>query len=88
GVAVRDDLGNLHNNLYSPYLRTAAATSRFAWVTAAGSARQASVLECLRQLHASYVTLIWEDQVIYTQVDKQAFPWWNGGRCALETAAP
>jgi hypothetical protein len=88
GVAVRDDLGNLHNNRYSPFLRSAAATSRFAWVVAAGSARQASVLQCLRQLHAPYLTLAWEDQVIYTQVGRQAFPWWNGGRCSLESVMP
>ncbi len=88
GVAVDDDLGNLHNNRYSPYLRTAAATSRIAWVVQGGSARQKSVLACLVQLSVHYTTLTWDEQVVYTNIGAQAFPWWNGGRCPTEPVAP
>ncbi len=82
GVAVDDDLGNLHNNRYSPYLRAAAATPHFAWVVQAGSARQNSVLSCLAQFGVHYTTLAWADQVAYTDKGGRAFPWWNGGRCS------
>jgi hypothetical protein len=88
GVAVDDDLGNLHNNRYSPYLRAAAATSRIAWVVQAGSVRQSSVLACLAQFSGRYTTLHWEDQVIYTNIGGRAFPWWNGGQCPTEPAVP
>jgi hypothetical protein len=88
GVAVDDDLGNLHNNRYSPYLRAAAATPQFAWVVQAGSARQKSVLACLAQFGKQYTTLRWDSQVVYLKIGGRAFPWWNGGRCPTEPAAP
>jgi hypothetical protein len=88
GVAVDDDLGNLHNNRYSPYPRAAAATPHFAWVVQAGSVRQKSVLACLAQFGKQYTTLRWENQVIYLKIGGPAFPWWNGGRCPTESVRP
>ena len=83
GIAVRDDLGNLHNNRYSPYLRLAAASRHLAWVVQIGSTLQTSLLQCFATLHSTYGVLTWEDQRIYTLPTGGAFPWWNGGRCLL-----
>ncbi len=88
GVAVRDDLGNLHNNRYSPYLRAAAATADYAWVVQVGSAREQSVLACLDQLHSRYTSYRWGDQLIISRPSGQAFPWWNGGRCRTQSSLP
>jgi hypothetical protein len=83
GIAVRDDLGNLHNNRYSPYLRQAAASRHFAWVVQTGSVLQTSLLHCLTSLHSRYRVLTWQNQTIYDRPTGSAFPWWNGGRCLL-----
>jgi hypothetical protein len=84
GVAVRDDLGNLHNNRYSPYLRAAAASQDYAWVVQTGSARAQSVQACLDQVHSRYTTFRWSDQLIIVRPTGRAFPWWNGGRCQTQ----
>ncbi len=82
GVAVDDDLARgVLNNRYSPYLRTAAATSSFAWIAAAGSTRERSAMLCLESLKSRYTRLTWQDQVIILRPTNRAFPWWNGGRC-------
>jgi hypothetical protein len=81
GVAVREDLGNLHNNRYSPYLRTAAATRHIAWVVQTGSTLQASLLRCFAALHSTYTIIRWQDQTIYDRPTGDAYPWWNGGHC-------
>jgi hypothetical protein len=88
GVAVRDDLGNLHNNRYSPYLRAAAASADYAWVVQQGSTREQSVLMCLAQLHSRYTTFRWRDQIIISRPSGRAFPWWNGGSCRTESSLP
>ncbi|MGH2408991.1 MAG: hypothetical protein ACRDGS_01355, partial [Chloroflexota bacterium] len=85
GVAVRDDLGNLKNNRYSPYLRTAAAAPRVAWLVQDGSMRQRSLLRCFQQLHTRYMVVRWNDQVLYDRLSNRATPWWNGGLCRLES---
>src|SRR6185437_13763162 len=84
GIAVRDDLGNLKNNRYSPYLRAAAAASRIAWLVQAGSTRQRSLLRCFEQLHTQYVVVHLSGQVLYDRLSNRATPWWNGGLCRLE----
>jgi hypothetical protein len=86
GIAVRDDLGNLHNNRYSPYLRFAAASRQIAWVVQTGGTLQTSVLHCLTTLHSRYRVLTWQNQSIYERPTGRAFPWWNGGRCLLVPA--
>ncbi|HEY8286079.1 MAG TPA: hypothetical protein VIJ28_16975 [Chloroflexota bacterium] len=85
GVAVRDDLGNLKNNRYSPYLRDAAADQRVAWLVQAGSTRQRNLLRCFQQLHTRYVVVHLNDQVLYDRLSNRATPWWNGGLCRLES---
>jgi hypothetical protein len=81
GVAVREDLGNLHNNRYSSYLRIAAASQHIAWVVQTGSTLQASLLRCFAALRSRYTIIKWQDQTIYDHPTGYAFPWWNGGRC-------
>jgi hypothetical protein len=80
GAAVNDDLSKGLNR-YSPYLRAAAASRHYAWVVQSGSARQRSVLTCLQRLRSHYAVFTWRDQTIYDHLSRQAFPWWNGGRC-------
>ena len=84
GVAVRDDLGDLRNNRYSPYLRAAAAARHVAWLVQTGSARQRGVAACFQQLHARYVVVRLGDQVLYDLIGNRAVPWWNGGLCRVE----
>jgi len=86
GIAVRDDLGDLKNNRYSPYLRAAAAASRVAWLVQAGSTRQRSVQRCFQHLHTRYVVIHWHDEVLYDQLSNRATPLWNGGLCGIESS--
>jgi hypothetical protein len=81
GVAVREDLGNLQNNRYPPYLRMAAASRHSAWVVQTGSSLQAALLRCFARLGSTYTVVTWHDQTIYDHPTERAYPWWNGGRC-------
>ena len=87
GVAVNDDLSRGYNRRLL-YLQSAAASRHFGWVAATGSARQLLILSCLSQRHSHYRTLVWQDQTIYDAPTGGAYPYWNGGKCAVQRSTP